>query len=399
MRFLICILGLIFINQAEASTFVGNGGNAGDIELQITLGQIQKSLESIDRDKASNSDNNLCACASQFEGRPVCDILKQLSTEQARFCSRYVTMKAAELAQTLARKNELSFSWTHEQIEVHEEGSVRGADAVTDAKRMSMTLNQKRFLELNENERLFLVGHELFHLTSYQGKYLSDEGAIGPFSGADGGRKFINAMGAALVMQTNYYGIFRQYEAAERRSKSYKKTYVSIGYVSNSTPNDTTSAFDINKSTGGQIGLRYQLTNEWGLVGHYVRLRGEKTIMNTISAKEEKNILSAGVGYRWFPFSNPLTRWGQSHFILSGTADLLAGEYKYDEQGLGGTAKAASTGYTAACNYFIPFNSGLWAYAGASYSSLPYSYNLDNQVNLDYKDNGATFALGVTYGF
>lgn len=398
MRLLACILGIVLTQQAMASTFVGNGGNAGDIELQITLGQVQKSFEYVNRDKDIKQDT-LCKCAPQFEGRPACDVLKQLNTEQVRFCSRFVSMKASELAQVLSQKNEISFSWTHDQIEVQEESNRRGADAVTDAKRMSMILNQKRFLEMNENERVFLIGHELFHLTSYQGKYLSDEGDIGPFRGADGGRKLINAMAATLVMQTHEYGIFRQYEDTERRSKSYKKTYVSLGYAWANTPNNTETAFDINSTRGAQLGVRYQLTNEWGLLGQYSYLGGEKTIMDTIKAKEEKNILSAGLGYRWFPFSNPLTKWGQSHFLLSGTLDFLSGKYKYDEQGVGGSANTTSTGFTAGCNYFIPFNDGFWGYAGVSYSNLHYSYNLDNQVNLDYKDNGTSFALGVTYGF
>ena len=128
-------------------------------------------------------------------------------------------------------------------------------------------------------------------------------------------------------------------------------------------------------------------------------LRGEKVVMSTINAKEERNVLGLGASYRFFPFANPLTSWGQSHLVLSATVDLLSGTYKYDEQGVGGSAKTSSTGFTVGCNYFIPFDSGLWAYAGASYSTLNYTYNLDNQVDLKYKDNGTTFALGVTYGF
>lgn len=398
MRILVFILGLISAQHVMASTFVGNGGNAGDIEMEITMGQAQKSLSFIEGNK-DNASSNLCTCSSQFEGRPVCDILKQLTSDQVRFCARFVSMKAGDLSRMLGEKGSLSVSWTHDHIEVQEEGRLRGADAVTDPKRMTMTLNQKRFLEMDENERLFLVSHELFHLTTYQGKTLSDEGEIGPFKGADGGRNFINAMAATVVMQASDYGVFSEYKAAEKRSKSYKKTYVSIGYASMSTPNDTTTSFDVNKMTGGQVGIRYQLTPEFGLVGGLSLLSGEKTIMSTIKAKENRNILSLGASYRFFPFTNPLTSWGQSHLVLSATADLLNGQYKYDEQGVGGTAKASSTGLTVGCNYFIPFDSGLWAYAGLSYSTLNYSYNLDNQVDLKYKDGGTAFALGVTYGF
>lgn len=398
MRLLICILGLVFTQAAVASTFVGNGGNAGDLELQITLGQARKSLEYIDTDK-DDPELKLCTCSAQFEGRPVCDVLKQLNKEQVNFCSRFVAMKSADLARVLKQKDQLSFTWTHDQIEVQETGRLRGADAVTDPNKMAMTLNQKRFLEMTESERLFLMSHELFHLTNHQGKTLSDEGDIGPFKGADGGRQFINAMAATIVMQASDYGVFRDYAAAQKRSKSYKQTYVSVAYASMSTPNDDTTAFDINRTSGGDLNVRYQLTNEFGVLGHLSVLTGEKTILSTIKAKESRNILGGGVSYRWFPFSNPLTATGQSHFVFSGMLDVLSGTYKYDEEGVGGSASTTTTGLTVGCNYFIPFDAGVWGYAGVSASSLKYSYNLDNQVDLKYKDNGTTFALGVTYGF
>lgn len=398
MRLLIGILGIIFTQQVMASTFVGNGGNAGDLELQITLGQARKSMEYIDKDK-DDPDLKLCTCSPQFEGRPVCDVLKQLNKEQINFCARFVAMKAPDLARVLTQKDQLSLSWTHNQIEVQETGRLRGADAVTDPAKMTMTLNQKRFLEMTESERLFLVSHELFHLTTYQGRTLSDEGDIGPFKGADGGRQFINAMAATIVMQASDYGVFRDFSAAQKRSKSYKQTYVSVAYHSMSTPNDDSTSFDINRTSGGDISVRHQLTSEFGVLGHLSSLSGEKTILSTIKAKETRNILGVGVGYRWFPFSNPLTALGQSHFVFSGMLDFLNGTYVYDEQGVGGTAKTSTTGLTVGCNYFIPFDAGFWGYAGVSASSLKYSYNLDNQVDLKYKDNGTTFALGVTYGF
>jgi hypothetical protein len=381
-----------------ASTFVGNGGNAGDIELQMTLGQVQQSLGFIDRDKDVEGQN-LCVCSQSFEGRPVCDVLKQLNSEQVRFCSKFMRLKAADLGRLVAQKDQLSFSWTHQQIEVQEEGALRGADAVTNAKNMSMTLNQKRFLEMDENERVFLISHEMFHLTTYQGATLSDEGDIGPFKGADGGRQFINAMAATVVLQANEYGVFKAYERAEKRSKSYKKNWVTVGYGSVTTANDTSTPYDIEKVTGGQFAYRYQWTPEIGLLAQFSSLKGSKGILSTIEAAENRNILGVGASYRWFPFSNPLTGLGQSHFVFGGTMDLLDAKYEIHDPSSGTTAKTSATGYTLSCNYFIPFDSGLWAYAGVGYSSLQYSYNLANLTNLDYKNNGTTFALGVSYGF
>lgn len=398
MKIFIVVLAVFLTQQSTASTFVGNGGNAGDIELQMTLGQAQKSLEYIDRDKDVDGQN-LCVCSQRFDGRPVCDVLKQLTSDQVNFCSRFMRLKAADIARLLGQKRELSFSWTHQDIEVQEEGKLRGADAVTDAKNMAMTINQKRFLEMDENERLFLVGHELFHLTSFQGSILSDEGDIGPFKGTDGGRQFINAMAATVVLQANEYGVFKAYESAERRSKSYKKNWVTLGYGVVTAANDTSTAFDIEKATGGQLGYRYQWTPEIGLLAQFSALKGTKRILSTIEATENRNILGLGASYRWFPFSNPLTALGQSHFILGGSIDFLDASYEFHDLSPGTTSKTSSMGYTLTGNYFIPFDSGLWAYAGVGYTSLHYSFNLDNQVDLNYKNNGTTFALGASYGF
>lgn len=398
MRIFILTLTVLLTQQAWSSTFVGNGGNAGDIELQMTLGQVQESLSFINRDKDVQA-RKLCVCTEAYEGRPICDMLKKLNEEQVRFCASYIESKAAELEHLVATKERVSFSWTHQEIEVQEAGSLRGADAVTNPKNMSMTLNQKRFLEMDENERVFLISHELFHLTSNQGETLSDEGPIGPFKGADGGRKFINAMAATVVMAANDYQVFDSYRSIERRSKGYKKNWLTLSIAGVSRENDTNTVFDIESTSGAQLGFRYQWTHELGVLAQLSRLSGTKSILNATEATETKSILSVGAAYRWFPFSNPLTFSGQSHFVLSGTVDVMKAKYEIKDQNIGTTADASSMGYTLSCNYFIPFKSGMWAYAGVGYSYMPYSFNIDNQVTLEYKPAGTTFALGASYGF
>lgn len=49
---------------SEASTFIGNGGNAGDIEKEVTRRQILGSLKGI---KSKEFDQeNLCLCSKPF---------------------------------------------------------------------------------------------------------------------------------------------------------------------------------------------------------------------------------------------------------------------------------------------------------------------------------------------
>lgn len=399
MRIFILTLAATVISQyTQASTFVGNGGNAGDIELQMTLEQATKTFNFILRDR-DNEEQNLCTCTTSFEGRPLCDTLNRLNKEQVKFCSRYLLLKAADLARVTSEKGKVSYTWTHQQIEVKEQGRLRGADAVTNPKEMSMTLNQTRFLQMDSNERLFLVGHELFHLTSHQGQTLSDEGEIGPFQGPNGGRQFINAMAATLVMQANQYGVFSSYSTAEKRSKAYKQNWLSVGYSKLETANDKSTAYDIPQTTGGHGEYRYQLNSEWGVFGSFSRLSGSKGLLTTGKIEEERNTFGVGLAYRWFPWENPMTFRGQSHFVLGSSLDLMKSRYELNDPAVGTKAETSSMGYTLSCKYFIPFSSGWWAYGGVNYSGLNHRFNLDNQVELEYKNNGTGFALGVSYGF
>lgn len=398
MRIFIFTLSILLIQQSSASTFVGNGGNAGDLELHMTLRQIERSLQYINRDK-DREGQNLCTCTQRFEGRPLCEVLKHLNTEQVLFCSNFITLKAGDMARLAVQMEEVGFSWTHQEIEVQEAGKLRGADAVTDARNKTIILNQKRFLEMDENEKLFLVGHELFHLTSFQGETLSDMGGIGPFKGEEGGRQFINALAATVVLQANEYDVFKAYEEAERRSKSYKKNWLAIGVGSVSTENNADTAFDIERATGGHVAYRYQWTQEFGLLAQFSSLAGTKKILSTIEATEKRNIFSVGAAYRWFPFSNPLTAGGQSHFLFGATMDFLSGTYEFHDLNPGITSKTSSVGYELSCNYFLPLNAGVWVYGGVGYTNLHYSFNLDNQMDLNYENNGTAFSLGVSYGF
>jgi len=398
MRFFILTFVLFITQLGMASTFVGNGGNAGDIELQMTLGQLRETFHFTNRDKAEEG-HKLCVCTESFEGRPLCDFLKQLNQEQVRFCAQHIEQKASDLATLIANKDLVSFSWTHQPIEVQEGGQLRAADAVTDPRTMLMTLNQKRFLEMDEDERVFLVGHELFHLTSFEGKTLSDEGDIGPFKGADGGRKLINAMAASMVMEAHKYYVFKSYRAAEARSKGYKENWVNVGFGSITLPNDKSTSLDMGTVSGGQMGYRHQWTNEWGGLLQLESLKGEKRILATTKANETRNIFSVGGAYRWFPFSNPLTFWGQSHFVFTGAVDLLSAQYSIQDPAVSTTATASTVGHTLGINYFIPFSSGMWAYGGVAYSSHKYTFTIDNDTLLDYKNNGTAFSIGASYGF
>ena len=395
MKILIPALIMNFSSLAVASTFVGNGGNVGDIELQVTVGEVQQTFSNVAHEK-SDKDLQLCVCTPTFEGRPMCELLKKLNQEQVQYCARYVREKASDLALMLAEKNKVNYVWTHERIEVKEGDHLRGSDAVSDPKTMTITLNQDRYLSMSDIDREFLMTHELFHLTSNDGKLLTDEGDVGPFKGADGGRQFINAMASSVVMQTGRYDLFDSYRSVEHRSKSYKKIWVSGSYTIQGSPSDDSNAYSITQSTGPKIGLRYQFNDNWGIFSDYSLMTGDKSLLTSIKGTETRAVFTGGLAYRWFPFENPLTFAGQSHFIFTAGVDIMSGKYHLSDNYVSLDDSTSATGASVGCKYFIPFSGGLWGQAGIGYSTLRYRYD---QLNLEYKNNGASLDLGVSYGF
>lgn len=396
MKFFFCAALLIFGLGASASTFVGNGGNAGDVELIVTNSQIQKALGEISNPVDNDNIAKLCVCHEDFQGKPSCELLNKLNAEQVGFCARYIQEKAPSLSQILSKRELIRYSWSNDSMEVQEGAGLRDADAVTDFQNSSITIRQERFLSMNDVDRVFLLGHELFHLTTADGKPLSDEGPIGPFSGRDGARQLINAMASAIVMQVHSQDLFDKYRGAVRRSKSFKNRWISLDVVSLSTQKDAPNAYYIAQHTGGRVGFRYQFTNEWGVMGEYANLKGEKDILSSIKGEESKNILSLGLAYRWMPFHNPLNFAGQSHFIFRGKADMIQAKYKLYDPYVEVKDVASGTGFTFDFNYFIPIVKGFWAQAGVGYSAQNFRFE---KIDVEYKTSGISLNTGVSYGF
>lgn len=396
-------LSLLFIslwqNQASAWTFVGNGGNAGDIELQAAINQLHETVKMIIKDK-NDPDLKLCTCYPKYEGRQMCNTLKQLTPPQVRECAQFIAEAAPRLDELLSQRDQIRFSWTHQSIDVRENGTLRGSDAVTNPTDQSITINQKRFLELDPAERLFLLSHEVFHLTKKDASYLKDEGSAGSFTGPSGGRNFINAMATAIQMEAHDYGTMNNSMALLSRSQAIKKFWLSLGAQQLDLKGEETSAFTVDKTSGAQFSFRYQWS-DWGVLGEYSHLSNKKDILTTIKGEETRDLVAVGVAYRWFPFENPMTFWGQSHLLLMLKAERLTAQYKLNDSTTGTDDKAVSNAWSLGGNYFIPLQYDLWIYAGLGYSAHRYSFEKLNTLGAkaNYASNNTSAALGVSYAF
>lgn len=382
---------------AWASTFVGNGGNAADLELEISKTTLIKTYEYIQENP--NQANKLCTCPSEYADFPLCKNLEKLSEEQTNFCSQFLQKKAPELA--LKLKNEVGFIWTEEPLFVQEHQSKMSVDALTNYQNKMILLNKENFLARESYERNFLLAHESFHLTDYQKKPLLDEQSVGPFDSATGGREFLNALAAVVVLKSNESGIAQQYRRHLERSRQTKKFWLSLDYTQFKAQEELGTLYIPDQYKGSTLSAKYFFTDTLGVGLHYGWLKAKDTFLTSIESTDTIENFGVGLFYKWMPFENKLSFWGQSFFQLGAKYEFLKANFKMDEN-IAGTIltveDSAQTQYgTLECSYFIPLIHGFWIQAGVGYHQPHYAYS--ENIDAKYNQGRVSTNVGVSYGF
>lgn len=391
-KWLVCIM--LSSPWGYASTFVGNGGGAGDVELATTRRQIEETFTVVKK-RGEDPEIEFCRCTGMYDSRSVCNPLKVLSEPQKKFCSQALVKQAPEILKLVQNPHAVSIRWTDQTILVNDRGYTRAVDAVTDRKKREITIHLKNFRKLQQFERVYLLTHEYLHLTEYAGKPMEDEGTVGPFVGDQGGRQLLDAMGsAAAVMQSQYPFDIKRYRARLMRSQSWKPFWFELNGGTarfQEQPKGTWASEDYSRWQGT---FKYALGN-FVLLASIRNEKNNKKALDTVEVEENKQISSAGLGYRIFPWSDPETFWGQSHFQLSGMVDFVQAKLRLVDQ-ITIEDKTSTTGGSAALHFYVPVFWGFWGFVGHSYEYHPYKY--DN-VNLKYKDGLFSHYLGVAYAF
>ncbi len=378
----LCIV-LFFIASAKASTFVGNGGNAGDIELNVALHHTEEALAQI----SALKNSQLCQCAESFENHAVCESLKRLNPEQKNFCAAQIREVTPALLERL--KGEIQVEWTDDSMQVKDASGLHSADAVT--RDQKMVVNRDRFVQMQPYERVFLLTHELLHTISY-----ADDGSVGPFTGASGGKALINSMAAATVMMGVRGYVFEKYSDSLSRPQGSRKIWVDLDVQSTEGGNKDNTTFAIKKTAQTQLSGRYYL---WGPLGVMLSFRsgsGKKTVYGSVEASEKQTMLGVGATYRWFLFSDPLSFWGQTHLVANALIESVSSEYEVKDAYVGTKDEVSSTGVRLEVNYYLPIAYGIWGFVGAGYQTHQYSYS---KINLNYDQNQMSGSIGVSYGF
>lgn len=398
-RFSLFILLLVGASSASASTFVGNGGNSKDVELQVTLLQIEKSLKQIQQDGSQNS--TLCECDPSLEGHQLCEVLKKLTLDQKKQCKDELSQASSAMLNLLQNPKGVQIIWTLETMQVSEKGGLRQAEGVAVLKEKKIFLNRDEFLNLKDYERIYLLTHELGHLISFQDRgassprYIQDDEKYEAFQQDDGGRQFLNALGASVAMKSFAIGAISDYTASLNRSKNSKPHWLTLTFI-NTTRQKDEATFSIERYSGSHFRYRYQLNENWGAGIGFRRFTGEQTFYETARTKGEIKMTEASAAYRWLPFSDPFSIWGPSHFVFS--AGMFSGQasLEIDDGIVSVTDNAKFMGPVVMAEYYLPLIHGVWVQFGVSYANYSYEFK---EVGYQSEKNHTDYGIGVSYAF
>lgn len=385
---------------AQANSFVGNGGNKGDVELAVTLMQIQETLKVLV--SQSPESDGLCVCNKMYSRSPLCEPLKALNPAQVKYCGEGLLQQAPVILKLVGERGQVRVRWTDSPIEVMENGQTRAAEAVANRKTGEITVNQAAFRSMHPAERVFLLTHELMHFTDVQGQALTDKGALGPFAGEDGSRDYINAVAAsASVLQGAYPKQIKSYRAKLQRSQAWKNLWLTADLGTSFMDRKPGTNYGFNNYFRAGLMARYQWSH-FGVFLGYRNLQQDKKLLDTIQLKEDINIFSLGATYRIFFADDPLTFSGQMHLLVKAAAEYVRSDYKLSEEvpsagyTLEDTAHASVLGAMVGVEYYIPLFWGLWTNLGVSYEYHPYVLKT---FDLKYDRNNFSAYGGLSYAF
>jgi len=208
---------------SRQSTFVGNGGNAQDLELASALAVVSSTAAGIEE-----SSEGLCGCPDQWSQNDLCRVLRDLSAPEKKLCREALITHADELAKLSSRDSDVNFVWSERPISA-KEGTApeRSVDAVTQPDKRTVIINRERFYQLPISFRVALLTHELMHMVKHDGHLINDETSAPPFKN---GRAFLDVMGAAVAVEANQKGTVQAGVKVMAVSKSRKNHWVSMNF-------------------------------------------------------------------------------------------------------------------------------------------------------------------------
>lgn len=392
------ILALLILSAlaARPSTFIGNGGQAGDVELAVSLKQLRSAIERIQAILQGDPAKRLCVCPEDYADHNLCEIIEKLNEEQKRYCDKFIVMQLGKLDKAY---HATQFEWVETSMLNKNTVGVRVVDAVAQKDKKMIYIDQTRFIDLTPSKRLFLLTHELFHMDKFENSILNDENKIGPFTSEYGVRDLLNAAAAGIVLTSIEESVFQNYTKILNQSRSTKKHWFGFVSAANQVKDDKKSNFDTRMDRGYRFSYLFQPESlyNFGLTLQLQTQSGDKNIFESVRLKEKRSSWAIGVSYRRFLFNDwdPINHFWNLFLQLELLHERLDGNFDLSDNYTSQQATASSTSPALRISLYIPIKLNFWINVGAEMSQHKLYYQ---EFDYNLVQNTPSYFLGVSYG-
>lgn len=392
------LLTYIAVSQMTlASTFIGNGGQTGDVELAVSLKQVRGAVERIETLKQEDPHKRYCVCPENYADHNLCEIIQKLTEDQKQYCDKFVLTQLQKLARA---SQTTQFEWVQSAMVNQNKIGERVVDAVAQKDKKLIYIDQEKFVDLTQSKRMFLLTHELFHMDTFDGKNLDDEDPIGPFKYQYGIRDLLNAAAAGITLTSIDETVFQDYSKYLSQSRSTRRHWVSLMNASTPLQDDRSTRFKTSMDHGARFSYQYQFPNlfNFGLTLHLQNQSGEKSIFTSTRIKQKTSTKAVGITYRYFLFNNldPFNHFWNTFVQFEILTERLDTNFNMDDGYTNEESSTSSTSPAARISVYFPMKHDFWINTGVSFSDHK-AYFQEFDYNLT--SNGPTFFLGAAYGF
>jgi hypothetical protein len=382
---------ILMAKAVPSSTFVGNGGDAQDLDLGVTLAVISNVSQSLD----AGSKDTLCKCSDEWQENDICRVLRQLSSQEVKACQQILLTYGQQLSELAGRKSPVVYDWSYSDMSVRSQAqSQRGrpVDAVTQPQKKRIIINRSRFQAMPPSYRVALITHELFHLIPFEKGLLTDEEPAPPFAS---GRAMLNALGAAIAMEANERQVFKDFNELRDVSRAGKVHRLYLEGRNIRHPEKSANSLLKSTNSGGTaLGYIYQ-PGSLGL-NISVETTGYSGSAFGIGISEKQAIYQLGVQYRFFPWNGYLSRWNELYVTTGFNAGFGTSYYKASSKYVDKSDKGSLLSIGGAAKMFIPLNRDLWITVGSEFRQLRYEYKT---LRIKTIENQVVNTIGGAYGF
>ncbi len=387
---LMCPEALI-AKEVPSSTFVGNGGDAQDLDLSVTLAVIANVSQTL----SGGSNDSLCKCSEEWQENDICRVLRQLSTQEVKACQQILLGYGSQLAELAGRKSTVIYEWSYANMSVRSQAQPqkgRPVDAVTQPQKKRVIINRVRFQGMPPSYRVALLTHELFHLIPLEKGLMTDDEPAPPFAS---GHVMLNALGAAVAMEANEREVFKDFHELRDVSRAGKVHRLYLEGRNIRHPEKSANSLLKSTNSGGTaLGYIYQ-PDSLGF-----NISGETTGYSGsafgVGITEKQAIYQLGVQYRFFPWNGYLSRWNELYVTTGLNAGFGTSYYKASSKYVDKSDKGSLLSVGGAAKMFIPLNRDLWITVGSEFRQLRYEYKT---LRIKTIENQVVNTIGGGYGF